>query len=290
VLDEEEEARKQLGLLKSDEASIAREKVEVQAIITRFEDERRRKAEEKLAEMVRLAAISLEKRRLEEEERVARAKEERRLEKARKRDKRGRYITYWLSNSDYVDENFDETVTCLALGGDATIMIFEGGGLMWTRGLNKKLYNKLNGRQKSLPCAEYVSIGSQGRYYVRFKDGTSEWIGCDGMSRVLKESNHKVKSIAFGEHWDSYFIVYTYGGYCYVNVPRSLDKLMDSRNKTDIDCVSLGPDGEYFISAKNGKGWWGGMLEKNLKLVAKVKDRVQFIDFGDDDAFICRYT
>jgi len=66
---------------------------------------------------------------------------------------------------------------------------------------------------------------------------------------------------------------------------------MDSRkNRSDIDCVALGPDGEYFISAKNGRSWWGGMTQENMDMVANQKGRIKFIDFGGMGAFICRNT
>jgi len=54
--------------------------------------------------------------------------------------------------------------------------------------------------------------------------------------------------------------------------------------------MSLGPDGEYFMRTKDGQTWWGGTTEENIDRIAKVKDRAEFIDFADDDAFLCRYT
>jgi len=179
ALDEEKEARKQLSLLEAEEVFIAREKAEVQAILTQFEAERYRRAKEEAAEKARLA-IALEKKLLQEIKKVVRAKEKEKEIATREKDNirltnilerivrgsSGRYITYSLSHSEFVNEHFDETVTCVALGGDATIMLHERGDTMWTSGLHTSLYNKLNGRQKSLPTLEYVSIGSEGRYYV----------------------------------------------------------------------------------------------------------------------------
>ena len=44
------------------------------------------------------------------------------------------------------------------------------------------------------------------------------------------------------------------------------------------------------MSAKNGKAWWEGTTNENIASIANVRDRVEFIDFSDDDTFLCRYT
>jgi ribosomal protein S27E len=208
------------------------------------------------------------------------------------RSTRGRYIKFRLHEADHVGKYFDEAVTSMACGGKATIMIFENGGKAWTTGLTAHLYNTVPGRRKSLPSLEYVAMGSQDRYYVKFEDGRSEWVGCDAMTTALKETNRSVKSIAFGEHWDSYFIVYECGWWQYNIIPDSLSTILEARNrKPDLECVSLGPDGEYYIRAKNGRKWWGGISESNLAIIEEVRHRgIMFIDFADDNTFLCRYN
>ena len=95
-----------------------------------------------------------------------------------------------------------------------------------------------------LPSPTYVSIGSQDRYYIEFADGESEWVGCDDMSDELKSTSKSVKTVAFGEHWGSYFVVFTDGGYRFNNVPYALSDLIQNKRKAkgDLKCVSLGPD------------------------------------------------
>ena len=207
------------------------------------------------------------------------------------RDRRGRYIMSSLYEDEDVNINYDEEVTSIACGGKATIMLYENGETAWTTNLTTSLYNKLNGRQNSLPPPEYVAIGSQDRYYVRFTDGSSQWVGDDAMTKKLRGTNRRVKSVAFGEHWDSHFIVYDDEYWQYRNIPAELRNILEEEDcKADLDCVSLGPDGEYYMSATNGTAWWGGTTDENIASIAKVRDRVQFIDFADDDAFLCRYT
>jgi hypothetical protein len=220
------------------------------------------------------------------------------LTKKKDRDNRGRHIKFQLHSihrSDHMNKKFNEQVTCIACGGNATIMLYESGITSMTTGLTKKLCNSLKKRrQKSLPPPEYVALGSRGRYYVRFTDGKSDWVGCEKMKKELIKANRSVKSVAFGNHKDSYFIVYKGGSFSYNKSPQELEKLISSRkNKNDLECVSLGPDGEFYMSAKNGpqRKWWGGISKKNLAKIEEVRNRgIKFIDFGGGHTFLCRYT
>jgi hypothetical protein len=208
------------------------------------------------------------------------------------RDSRGRRIKGQLYEADHVSKNFSAKVTCIACGGKATIMLLENGSTVWTNGLTTKLYNRLiDRRQNALPPPEYVAIGSKDRYYVRFKDGVYAWTGCEKMTKALKETDKIVKSVAFGAQMDSYFIVYEDGWYQGSNVPKSLIKILEDRGrKADLDCVSLGPDGEYYMRAKNGRAWWEGTSKENLATINEGGSRVKFVDFADNDAFLFRYT
>jgi hypothetical protein len=134
-------------------------------------------------------------------------------------------------------------------------MLYENGGCAFTANLPKLLYNKLNGRQKSLPNPAYVALGSQNRYYIKFKDGKYEWVGCEEMTQTLQQIRN-VRTVAFGDQWDSYFIVYSDGDYAYSNIPGSLRNLLTSRNdRCDLECDSLGPSGKYYLRTKNGRYW-----------------------------------
>jgi hypothetical protein len=119
-------------------------------------------------------------------------------------------------------------------------MLYESGAWACTSNLPKLLYNKLNGRQKSLPNPLYVAVGSQDRYYIKFKDKKSEWVRCEEMTKTLNQNSKSVRTVAFGDHWDSYFIVYSDGSYAFSSIPHGLHKLLVSRNgRCDLECVSL---------------------------------------------------
>ena len=283
--DLENEAQMQMKRLDKELERINEEKARLQKILNTFEEERARKRERERKRKAEEAAEAERKRVVQK----------RRLEKMAlelKRSNRGKHITYNIFEGDHVSKCFDETVTSMACGGRTTIMLYESGGHAWTSGLPKLLHNKLNSRQKSLPPPTYVALGSMNRYYVKFKDGKSEWVGSDKMTELLNKESRIVKTVAFGEDWDSYFVVFEDGWYSACGIPDGLDDVLKRRQRRgDLTSVSLGAKGEYFIRARNGRMWWGGINSENLSIINQYRGRIQFIDFcGDNDAFVARYT
>jgi len=179
-------------------------------------------------------------------------------------------------------------------------MLYTDGGWAWSSGIPHDLHKKLWGRQRSLPSPEYVAIGSLDRYYIRFEDGESEWVGCDTMTeRLQDESSGDVGTVAFGNDLDSYFIVFEDGGYSYQEVPDALQELVQTgrQDSTDgecrspgpLECVSLGPNDEWFLQTKTGKAWWDGMSEDAVDCMAEHCNQISFMDFADDDAYLFLY-
>ena len=219
------------------------------------------------------------------------AAEERALEA--KRIARGDEKSSLLYNHEDAADMFKSTTSCVATNGHATIMLYEDGDWAYTRDLPTGLYNKLNGRSLDHSRPSYVAVGTQERYYIRFRNGSSQWVGPDGLSTALHETSRTVASVAFGEDYHTWFIVYTdgyweYNGY----IPSGLDELLESRkNRTDLSFVTLGPDGEYCLKAQNGKMWWGGISTAMSEKINQIgKDRLKFMDFGEDDTYFIRYS
>eukprot|EP00934_Nitzschia_sp_Nitz4_P008103 Nitzschia sp. Nitz4//scaffold159_size51929//50516//51733//NITZ4_006889-RA/size51929-processed-gene-0.23-mRNA-1//-1//CDS//3329537604//8093//frame0 len=274
LLSEEEELKKHLARLKNKKAAIELQETVVQEALQAIVAERERK---EAAERARQAAER--KRKLAEEEAERQRVKRARLES--EREQRGRYTWYSMDRRmhSHFEKCLDNKCTCFAIGDCTFITLFEHPGWAFFSGLPKLLHNKLNGRQVSLPTPV-------------FKDGKSEWVGPDGLSEELQENKRTVKSVAFGENWDTYFVVYTDGYWKWGgNIPNGLLKLLASRSrKSDLSCVSLGPEGEWFLSANNGRMWWGGLSTSNSNHIAKYRDRITFMDFGTNDNVIIRYS
>ena len=71
-----------------------------------------------------------------------------------------------------------------------------------------------------------------------------------------------------------------------------LDNKIEARGKRgDLKCVSLGPNGEWYLAAANGRAWLGGYSNESL-LESQIKNiyyRITFMDFGGNDTFIVRF-
>lgn len=57
----------------------------------------------------------------------------------------------------------------------------------------------------------------------------------------------------------------------------------------DLQSVSLGPGGEWYLETKNGRMWWGGLSQQAYDDLKGIEDRVTFLDFGENDAYFLRY-
>jgi len=204
-----------------------------------------------------------------------------------------------IEHSFYASEHFNEDVVSIATTGDATIMFYKDGGLSCTAGLTDNLYNKLKGRQDTLPSPTYVAMGTEGRYYIEFADGKTEWVGPKAISKYLQNpeafgahSRDGVRSVAFGEDSDTYFIVYEGGHWKHDgSIPAGLVDLLKRREHVgDLDHVSLGPGGEWYVAATNGRAWWGGVPDDFGEFIKDMKNSIEFVDFGERGSYIIRYN
>lgn len=293
VVAEEVEVRATLEQLRKEAA-------EAEAILAdhqRLRDEEQRRKEEEQRRAAEMARREAERVKREEEERERERKRQQKkqaqAEQQRQRQLRGTRCQYWLPKTwhETIDNNFGEETLSVALGDDCLFMLNERGGWNWRGDVPKGLANKLQGRQAHLPASAYVSMGTRGRYLIKFADGQMQWSGPDDLTEELQGTKRSVRSVAFGEEYETWFVVYADGYWKWAGmIPSGLKKVLDDRQKkSDLKHVSLGPDGEYFIAVANGRMWWGGMTDEALDRVRPYKDRLTFIDFGDSGRQFIRY-
>jgi hypothetical protein len=76
-------------------------------------------------------------------------------------------------------------------------------------------------------------------------------------------------------------------------IPKDLQaKLAGRAGRPDVVCVTLGPKGEWFLRAKNGRMWWGGVsreLDETIQSLLDDNHYLNFLDFGDDGTFFLTY-
>jgi hypothetical protein len=258
-------------------------------------DETARIQQAEAAEAARVKQAEAKRRAVreaeEEEARRVRAEVQR-----RKRIERGDCGFGTVSSWRFVDNQDFENISAIATNGSATIALYDSGGSGFSCHLPKGLHNKLNGRQRTLPSPTCVALGSNGRYFIGFEDGSNEWIGSTAVDGAFENGMliREIATFSFGDNDCAYFFVTQSGNYGYAGIPVGMRELMTSRNqKRDLKAATLGPDGEWFVSAQNGRSWCGGWtddLRDAVRSVERQGGTVTFIEFGDDGTFIYRFS
>lgn len=189
---------------------------------------------------------------------------------------------------DCLADSTRDPITCIATSGPGTVLLYKSGEWAYTSDIPKSLHRMLKYRKRSLPAPAYVSLGRRGRFYVSFRDGSSDWNGPNELNDCLKRhAMHKtVASVAFGKKKYTFFVVFTDGSWEYHgDIPDGLEeKLTERGDMADLICVTLGPSGEWFLKARNGRMWWGDVSEELDELMDELKEEGRipcYVDFGE---------
>lgn len=191
----------------------------------------------------------------------------------------------------------DKQITGVSTNGKGCVFLYGNGGVAYTPGVPKPLYNKLKALKTNATATRpsYVAIGTRDRYYVSFLNGTYDWKGPKSLGQALKKVRSPPRSIAFGASYDTYFIVYYDGSWEYQgrSIPAELvGKLKDRAERPDLVCVTLGPKGEWFLRTENGRLWWGGIGDGLDELIQSLLDTdryLNFVDFGEGNSHFVSY-
>mmetsp|Transcript_6832 Transcript_6832/g.19780 ORF Transcript_6832/g.19780 Transcript_6832/m.19780 type:complete len:723 (-) Transcript_6832:930-3098(-) len=102
------------------------------------------------------------------------------------------------------------------------------------------------------------------------------------------------RSVAFGATYDTFFVVFHDGSWQYQgrSIPKSLeDKLKDRDDADDLVVCNLGPNGEWFMKAENGKMWWSGITPELDAVLKKITARgyLHNMDFGENGSYFVSY-
>ena len=105
------------------------------------------------------------------------------------------------------------------------------------------LYQKLTSRKSSEPHIICASLGSEGRYYIRFNDGEWQALGSDSLVKEIDQYHCGVEKIAFGPKWGSYFIKFQDGATVWQDMPLGLHNKLKGRqaNSPHVTHLSISP-------------------------------------------------
>jgi hypothetical protein len=191
--------------------------------------------------------------------------------------------------------NRENETLCVAMGSwggpdseSCTAMLYDDGSFAWTAGMPTGLHNKLNGKGSyKHPYTTYLAMGTWGRAYVVFADGTTQWWGAtDVMAESFRHSS--VKTVAFGEDMEDYFILYNGGGYAYRGIPPMMerDAFSNKYKKKTFAAVALGPKGEWWARWTDGSSKWGNTTDVFDTKCQSMNARS--VMFGPDGDFFIR--
>mmetsp|Transcript_7173 Transcript_7173/g.10279 ORF Transcript_7173/g.10279 Transcript_7173/m.10279 type:complete len:561 (-) Transcript_7173:45-1727(-) len=214
-----------------------------------------------------------------------------------------------------------DVLMSVAINGTGSVFIYGSGACSYTSDIPAKLLTKFQERKRSRAPPQYVSLGTKGRYYIRFVDGGEYWDGPESLTFCLKDSKkqkrrvkgggsvsrglhnddfdkydkkYQVSSVAFGKDFDTFFIVYKDGSWEYEGeIPIGLEEILDDRqNRDDLVFVTLGSNGEWCLKAENRKMWWGGVsdeMDDCFDEISNEKKIMKFVDFGENDSYFMSY-
>mmetsp|Transcript_10900 Transcript_10900/g.31257 ORF Transcript_10900/g.31257 Transcript_10900/m.31257 type:complete len:493 (-) Transcript_10900:93-1571(-) len=194
----------------------------------------------------------------------------------------------------------DKLVKGVATNGRGTVFLYGNGGVAYTPSIPRALYQKLRQLRNSTYAARpsYVSLGTRDRYFVAFNDFTADWKGPKALDKILKRciaSRKPPLSVSFGSTYDTFFVVFHDGSWEYQGrgIPSSLEEKLASRDaRADLVTVNLGPSGEWFLKAKNGRMWWSGIsddLDKVISHILQTDNYLHFMDFGEGGSYFVSY-
>jgi hypothetical protein len=257
---------------------------------------------EEILESLQSLSSSEESARLREgQKEKQRAKDKLKL---KLRELRGVNVAWTANLQPFVYDNFASTVISIALGDNLVIaMVYDNGTLSWDGGemptdLSNLLYlsrSTLERKRRYHPT--YISMGSGGRFYCKFDDGSERY---NTNSEMLDDiiSNNDVSKCAFGRPGEM-AVVLTDGRLLWnFSAPPAFQSAVDvtyEEGGTFID-VALSPNGfGWFLRGQVGgrethcfdstssAGRAAGLLAQNRK-------QIKCIYFGDDDeTFILRF-
>jgi len=194
----------------------------------------------------------------------------------------------------------DKQVKGVTTNGKGTVFLYGNGGVAYTPAIPRALYQKLKQLRNSSYSARpsYISLGTRDRYFVAFNDGTADWKGPKQLDKIVKKclsEKHIPRSVAFGSTYDTFFVVFHDGSWQYQGrgIPSSLEEKLAAReDRPDLAAVNLGPAGEWFLKAKNGRMWWSGISPELDQVIANILNSgnyLHFLDFGDNGSYFVSY-
>lgn len=178
---------------------------------------------------------------------------------------------------DQVGSLLTDDVESVALDDyDSYCIIYRNGGFSCS---SPAVSEMLKARPSTAPKPCYAALGSKGRYFVKFVDGS--FVGEFGdaeLSEIVCDSDSNVDNVrfvAFGPTPQFWALVHDDGIHFGRDVPPGVQRDFEVREDDWIESCSLGADGQHFVRYRDGQFriGYGEML-----FSSRLKDFVRFFE------------
>eukprot|EP01034_Spumella_vulgaris_P022846 gene22846-29020_t len=206
--------------------------------------------------------------------------------------------TSFKSNLTNTDKKFlSRHVSCIAMCGHNAITVSDNHLVSSNFDLSRPLVEALfresttsstssSSSGSSLPSSaavEWVSMGPQGEFFVRYEDGG---IACDfdtefRLSDLLCGNVHKMHKIFFGP--SNAFLALTSAGECFhAGLSHDVLKALEVNHHRTVEQVSFGGRGRYFMSFTDGHAVYcvGPKIHRQLKRIREKGGVVRCVYLG----------
>lgn len=187
-----------------------------------------------------------------------------------------------------IDVDEAECITLIP-DGSGVVHTEKNGEVYWSAELESDIADLLRAStKKSRPLR--LSIGTHGRYFVRFSDNTIAYSRDKAFKLQIKQE--PVNMVAFGEDYDSYIILYLSGKVAVSRVLSALIRVLldHADKKVTPRFVALGRSEQYFIRFTD-HSHWGNMSEDAEDVIENcLPCHILEVSFGEGDGILVRYN
>lgn len=251
---------------------------------------------------VLLSLLQYEDDRLDEAKKEAERKKQEKLKQIRDMEaeegkafrsrswqKRGENVQMRLGTSPAEMIDVDSVIVAL-LDNDGLVAMNTKNRYVFHGHIPNRLYQLLRTRAASHPHPVALSMGSCGRFFVKFSNGKTEWCAQNAaLDAILLAGT--TERVAFGADVNTFVALTAKGPLWKGSLPSRLKRhLLGNR---EIHNVSLGPHREWFVAFKDGHSEGGGfdsVLNASWSQCRRKKETVRDLVFGSGGTFVMRYS
>jgi hypothetical protein len=180
--------------------------------------------------------------------------------------------------------------------GRGYVVVYEDGSVAWWDP-PKELQRRFSNSETPLPPVQFVSLGCNDNYFIKFVTGKMEWVAVESLQNVIRNGvihrQFNVSKVALGAN-GSWVVLWAHGLIEFEGVPQDMAAVLEAENRTGtigLRDVSLGPHEEWFIIYKDHSVQANNLPNSLHTALLKIKEdggRLRSVVFGLDTSWYVR--